>query len=556
MGNRFTKYVDPMAASQEAIKQREAQIGRNPYQDDIGVQDMNEQDILRSLEPTANRFEKYRNSPGYSVKNEQYGPLEPPPPKGFFERVGDRFAKRDQALEAASENPDFLGGNAGLMYNAVGQNLQKGLWDVPTEAMVSAERAIPQPVKEYAGDVYSNWKDTIPGRVLDPALRGAGYVMGQAAEGYDKFQKNHPTAGLYLDSTLGFGNAALSALPVKGESLPSRTVGAGQTAATGAIAAADDVVKPFKRYAPQINSENARQIGGQLMESAKKSGAVINPEAAASFVDDVSRKIKPAGNWEAAATIKSEVDDIVESLAALRGQPMGLDDAMGLESRIGKLAYSPKNYQMGKFTPEGKQLLDIKHSLERMIENAADSGLVSGDAAAISTWREGQKYWSASVRARELENIIENAQYFDHPATAIRVGMRNILKNPNKIAKYSTAEVKAIKRAAKTGVVTDMYRLGASGLGPVVSGAIGGTVGTMIGGPVGGAVGAAAAAGPSFALREGSKAIAAARQTARGKKALDAVLKNSVGVPTKKLTMKQIMALPPEQAKLYLRQIK
>lgn len=516
-------------------------VKKKPYKDDIGVSPMNEQDIYRAI--GGNPFDQFEPETSQNIPANEGD-------RGFFQRVGDRFEKRNQALENASQNSDFMGGNAGLMYNAIGQTLQKGLYDIPTEAMVSAGKAIPQPVKNFASDVYSDFKNTIPGSVVDTAARGASYVMDQASQGYDKFQRNHPTAGLYLDSTLGFGNAALAALPVKGESIPSRAVGAGQKAVKNTE---KFYAQNIRKYSPDISPDEIRQIGGQLIDKANKSGAVIKPEAATGFIDDIARKISPKGKWEGAATLKSEVDDIVSNLAELRGQPMSLDDAMGLESRLGKLAYSTKNYSMGKFSPEGKQLIDIKGALSDMIDNAAESGLVAGDESAISAWREGQKYWSASIKARDIDRIIENAQYMDNPATSIRVGMRGIIRDKNKFSKLSDEQKFYVRRAAKTGVITDAYRAGSSLLGPIITGSIGGTAGALVGGLPGAAIGAAASAAPSYFLRTVAKEAATARQTKRAMRAYESMIEG-VG-PTKKLTMKQIMALPPDQAKLYLKNI-
>lgn len=557
--NPYEKYKRPPALP---LNMRET-----PPIDDVGVTPMSESDVYEAV--GGNPYEKYAKAPQPTEQlrpkepiqeiarlssPKQYGPPEAP---NFFERVGADFQKRDENLQKASENPDFFGGEAGLMYNAIGQNFQKYLSDVPGEAIVSAGKAIPQPLKDYGSRVYSNFKGGTFGPLINAPIDAAGYVLGQAAEGYDKFKRNNPTAGLYADSTLGYGNAALAALPVKGESLPSRAIGAGQELV-------DDAAKPVAKFAeqnlikhaPDISSDSVRQIGGDLMSKAGKSGAVIHPQAATGFIDDVVNKVQPKGVWAKAANIRTEVDDIVENMAALRGQAMSLEDAMELESTIGKLAYSPKNYSMGKFTPEGSQLLKIKNSLSDMVDNAADAGLVTGDANAIAAWREGQKYWAASVRARKLENIIENAGYMDSPAKSIQVGMKNLIKNKNEFSKYSKAEQALIRQAATTGVVTDFYRIGASGLGPLAAGAVGGAVGMAVGGPLGAAVGTVSSAAASNVGREASKAIATSRQMARANKAYKAVAAESVGLPTKSLTMKQIMALPPDQAKLYLKNLK
>lgn len=178
-------------------------------------------DQFDAPQTTGGNFFDQFDSP--ALKSEAYGP-KAPQEKGFFERVGDKFDKRNKDLEAASYNPDFVGGNAGLMYNAIGQTLQKGLLDVPSEALTSVNKAIPQSVKDFGADVYTGLKNDPVSHLPVRALELAGGILSEASQGYDKFKRNHPTAGLYLDSTAGFGNAALSTVPVKGQSVPSRAV--------------------------------------------------------------------------------------------------------------------------------------------------------------------------------------------------------------------------------------------------------------------------------------------------------------------------------------------
>lgn len=475
------------------------------------------------------------------------------PPQTFSQRLEADWQKRQAKIDQAAQ----LGAKGKMSPEAVGfvsgaNRVGYYFGDVPGEVAKSTIQALPQGIKDTASNVgnfvYSGLSS---GPLVGPALRGAGGVLSQAAQGYNKFKQNNPELGLLTDAAIDVGTGAAWVAP-----LPKGS-GSTITPATAVLGAPKTAVKTAfpTKYAPDISSDAVRKMGGQLIDKASKTGAVIKPEAAASFIDDITTKIKPRGQWASAAKVRTEVDDIVENMAALKGQPMGLDDAMELESVLGKAAYSPKNYQMGKFTPEGLQIKKIQESLADMIDNAANAGLVSGDQTAVANWREGQKYWAASVRARELENIIENAQNFDHPATAIRVGMRNIIKNKSKFNKYTPNQQKLIKEAAKTGIVTDALRLGGSGLGPIISGTLGAGAGLVAGGPVGAAIGAAAAAGPSYAIREASKNIATARQMARANKAYETIAAESVGLPTKKLTVKEIMALPPKQAEMYLKNV-
>lgn len=516
MANRFEKYKQPQTLPFKG----------NPYVDDLGASGVSEDEIYRAMgaemPAKQNRFSKY------SQPQEQFGPAQPPPPKGFFGRVGDKFEQRNQRLAAASENPDFVGGDAGLMYNALGQTLQKGLWDVPNEAMVSAGRAIPQPVKDFGADVYSNFKTTIPGRVIDPALRGAGYVMGQAAEGYDKFQRNHPTAGLYLDSTLGFGNAALAAVPVRGESIPSRTLAPVERRLN------------TKTVLPTV--QKVKDKSQSLFQSGLQKGASFTDDAADEIIKVVQQE-RVSDPFATAALGANEMDDVAKRLAEARKNPMTLDSYESLDKEWGSLGHQA--------SIAGKDNLARQYDLlqAKLREVAQNPNFIKGSQDGVNDYQKAVKLWAVRSKMRDIEQINEHAKYYvGGEAAGIKAGYARLAKS-NKIYKYSPKEARMIKKAAQTGYTEGLMRTLGSRL-MVIGGAI-----------KGGPAGATAAYVASQGMRGGAATMKGIESGRIGKSIAKEAVKISPDLATTaqripKLELQKILRLPPKEAKAALAQIK
>jgi len=150
---------------------------------------------------------------------------------------------------------------------------------------------------------------------------------------------------------------------------------------------------------------------------------------------------------------------------------------------------------------------------------------------------------------KEIERIIEKAKDKEQPVTAIKNGFKALLTRGDKLKGYSPQEVQAIRKAAETGVVTDVIKLAGSGLVPIGAGIVGGS-----GGIVGGALGALTGA----AIQQSAKKLGTARQMGRAENALKATAKSSgMVIPSakygsKKITpemIDQILSLPPDQAR-------
>lgn len=517
--------------------------GDGQYVDDIGVLDMTEEDILRAIDPQAvtKPWEKFSPEmqgpvdPNWRYMQESHNVQLPDSQKGFFARVGEDMVRRanmGQEIDAARMRGEQGAIESGFQKaGKVGAGL---LNDVVTEGFVSAGRglsnvvpdAIEKPILQAGSNVVDYLGNTAP-------VRGAMDVAQQAVQAYGDFAENNPRAARNIEATANLGGLLAAGRTAASPRVTGAVDSAVQTGKKSVDKASDFYIENFARYAPDLSSDNVRKLGGELFQKAQAQGGVIAPDTADMFRDKVLSKLSLDGEAKlfssnpVAERLSKYIDDF-------KGQPMTFETAKNIDEALGDLAYATAD-NFGKLDSTGKKFLDLQHDLRSAMDTLPNS----------ETINEARKFWSASLKMRDIERIIEKASSREQPVTSLKNGFSNLL-NSKAILKYSPAEVKAIERAAKTGIVTDAVKLTGSGLVPIIAGA-GGAAAT-------GGVGALAAI-PAYAVQQGAKNVGVSRQMGRANDALQSVVRNSVNAPTKKLTMKQIMALPPDEAKFYLSQL-
>lgn len=387
--------------------------------------------------------------------------------------------QRAKIQEAKQENP-YIGGAAEIG-GAIGPGIA----------------AIPKSVLGWAGS----------GGRLARSLKGAavGAPVAGASGAVYGFGTGEGSAGQRLDDAASMGTTSA----IAGAALPLG-IGAVGAAAPYVGKAISGAVTP---RGPQLTAEQLREIGSQSFKAAEAAGGALKSNLVDDFITTLSKK---APQTEAGKAIAGEsaYSKMLERLESLRGKPMSLEAAQEADSVLGDMAYSTLD-KFGKVTNEGRLYQNAQQTLRKMIENAGPEELVN--KGAFDTLKEARKFWSASLRMRDVERIINNAQYFEQPATAIRTGFRQMLRNKDSLKGFTKEEVKAIEKAATTGVVTDLFRLAGSGLGPIISGSAGAVA---AGGPAG-----ALAALPAYAVQQGAKAIAQGRQMNRAQGVSSAIQK-------------------------------
>lgn len=304
--------------------------------------------------------------------------------------------------------------------------------------------------------------------------------------------------GSELAVPLGMQSKAASGAPkaidaIRGVLNPAEPIAqmAAQKYATPAIQQAAS-----KFTAPK--SEDIRKLASKSYQDADSAGGVLKPEFTNKFVDDLDKMLPQTEKGKILQGKDSPVATVIERMKSFRDQPMTLQEAQ----EIDELLADQITYDLGKMTKEGKKIFDIQTSLRETIDSAADTDIIGGRGG-FEALKEGRKLWSKSLKLRDVERIMERAEMMDVPATGIKTGFRTLLSNPNRMRGFNAAEKEAIKKAAETGIVTDILRVAGSRLVPIASGAVG--YGT--GGPIGSMVSGGLSYGASTLSRNGATAI-------------------------------------------------
>lgn len=423
---------------------------------------------------------------------------------GFADEVSDPLGA---IVATAMRNPKALI-NKDAMFNdpALAQELSNARQSTQTQLNSElSQRPVASIAANLAGGLATGGVGgtTKAGASLANSLR-TGNLATRAAKG--------AVAGAASGGLFGYGSGE------DGDRLSSAGTGALYGAAIGgAIPVAARGLNKLNSKTIIPSSDDIKKLAQQKYTYADQVGGKLKPEFTNSFVDLV-QGMRPQTSIGRAVGGDSELTKLADKLETVRNQPMTLQAAQEVDELLGDAVDG--FYKDGKLAKEGKKLLDVQTSLREEIENAGESA-VEGGKQGFDALKDGRKLWSASQRMRDIERIINRAEDYQVPATAIKTGFRT-LKNSSRYRGYSAAEKAAIDRAAKTGIATDILSVFGSRLGPLAAGAVGGTVGAA-GGPLGALAGAATTGLIGHAASSASRAGAYALQKGRAVGATKAI---------------------------------
>lgn len=437
-------------------------------------------------------YQKINLAPAQPEAPEQAQPEQPQQPEqepGFFGRLAEDVQRRGgmaREIKAATDAGEQSKAEEVLqMAGKVGAGF---VGDVTGNVMEAAD--------DLTGNVVSGgakWAAKQVGKL--PSIGGgtlADHLPGEVAmlaEKYGDFQEENPRAARNLEAIVNLGAFLYPAAK------------SGEKVIKGGKAAAGKIARNAKLNMEKLNSEQLRKMGSDLFKRADELGGVLKPEATNNFIDDLAGAV-PQTRFGKAFEGENAVTRMLERVKSLKDQPMTLSDAREVDEILGNMAYSPANMADGKFSAEGRHFLEMQAKLRRMIENAGDDAVVGGKEG-FEAVKEARKVWSASLRLRDVERIIENADNYQVPATAIKTGFRTMLRNKNRLTGFTDAEIKAMKKAAQTGLMTDVLGVFGSRLVPIAAGG----AGYATGGPLGAAASGLATYATSSAARAGATKI-------------------------------------------------
>lgn len=367
---------------------------------------------------------------------------------------------------------------------------------------------------------------------------------GTGARALKAYMAAIPTTGAYMYGTaegdLGERAKEVGASPLLyAAAAPAAVIGG---------AALGKALNKFTSKPSSLTAEEIRDVGSALYKKAEQKGGTLKPEIMDNFIDDV-QKMQPQTEIGRALEGESPVSTALNALDVMRGKPLTLEGAKEADEILGNLAYKNVD-KFGKIDATGKKFLDMQTTLRKSIEDAPESAFVGGKEG-FEAVKDARRFWATQLRMRDIERVIDNAEYYEQPSTAIKTGFRTIMKS-EKFSQYTKEEQALIKKAAQTGIVEGGLRLAGSGLVPIIAG----TTGAVASGGIGGAASALAGYGAQQAAKKAAEGIRYSKSgkvtkkimeripEAQGRTANEIIGMIERGEP---LTKKVIDALPQEQ---------
>lgn len=437
---------------------------------------------------------------------QKMGGLPQPESGGFLQGVGETVGKRHDELQGIVKQ--YQDGNQGLLetgFQFVGKGGAGTLNDIAGEGFKSMGRGVSSLTPDFIEEPVKNVARSV-GRYV--ANSPAGDLAKSAISGYQNFATNHPRAARNIEAATNLGTMLPLAGPVgragavAAPAIADATIAGAKTVGRSALSAAERL--NTRTVIP--TSEEVRIKAGDLFKQLDNSGVSLSPDVADKFRGTVIQNLNLNGEAKLFAS-NPVAERLVNNIGEFAGKPMTFGTAKQIDEALGDLAYSTMD-NFGKLDATGKKFLDLQGVLRESMES------VPGN----ETLTEARKLWSSSLRMRDIERIVERSRGKEQPATVIKNGFNTLLNRGDKLKSYSPAEVRAIQKAAQTGIVTDAFKLAGSGLVPI---------GSAVAGAFGGPIGSALGFGAGYIAQQGAKAVGIARQTSRANKAIRAVAEGS-----------------------------
>lgn len=384
-----------------------------------------------------------------------------------------------------------LGSELGILGNVAGQ----GIANVASAGFNALPERWQDIAKQKANDII---RSDIGQKGIE-AMKFGGDI-------WDAFAEKNPVVARTLGAVGNIG-AFVTPIPGLGRSGARLTKEAAEVGSGALKNIAGDIVEGAKPLPPIPSAESVKDISRTSFKEADEIGGKLKPENSIKFVDSLE-SLKKQTKWGEATTGEDAITKLVERYKPLKDEPITLAAAQEIDEGLGQLIdgfYDAK----GKISKEGLKVQKAQHAFRDMIENIPESE-IEGGKAGFDAWKRGQKEWSTAVRLAEMERIIARAETMDNPATSLKAGFRMLERTG--MRGYSDAEKKAIREAARSGVIGSTLRtvLGSrligTGIGTIV-GATGGPVSAALGGTIGAAQsGLSRKAAESIAMKRVNKA--------------------------------------------------
>jgi len=287
-----------------------------------------------------------------------------------------------------------------------------------------------------------------------------------------------------------------------------------------------------KTTLPKANE--IKQVSQKLYESARQKGAKFTQGATNELWAAVDKQL-PQDEFSKIAIGDNPLSQFAKRLDGVSHQKMTLESFENLDKYLG--AEGQKAFKSGD-NDLARRFGEIQGKFREVVTN---DKFIRGSREAIHEHRKATDLWRSFAKMRDVEEILQNAQYYaGGEAAGIKAGFASLAKSPSKLRGYKPNEVKAIQRAAKTGMTEGLLRTMGSRLMTIGGFASGGVPGALIGHAA------------SSISRGGAAMLKGADATRVGK-----MIAKNAGIATEKQRipvdkLAEIMGLPPAQAKQLL----
>lgn len=301
---------------------------------------------------------------------------------------------------------------------------------------------------------------TKAGAALGNSLRG-GAILGKELGTTGRIIKG-AAAGSAFGAASGAGTAGYNqSLSGAGEGAIFGAVAGGAIPAVGAMG--KKLIGAFKESNPLLNSEQVKSLASQAYNNATQSGGVLTSQFTNKFVDELN-SVLPQTQAGKLVAGESKLSEIVNRMKGLRNRNITLQEAQEIDEFLGDTI---DNFvDAGRLTKEGVRLKSIQDTFRNMVDSATPD-MVIGGKAGFDALKDGRFFWSQSAKMRDIEKIITRAEMMENPATGLKTGFRTLYNNPNRIKSFTPDERELIRKAADTGVTTEILRTLGSRLMPI-----------------------------------------------------------------------------------------
>ena len=281
--------------------------------------------------------------------------------------------------------------------------------------------------------------------------------------------------------------------------------------------------------------------GSNAYSRMKATGAIFKPQTSFNIIGDVTGKLKADGLLNSG--LHGKTMSVLEDLSNASKGGLDLESLDQYRQLFGQIAgnMTPDNLQ------DARKASLVIDAIDEAVDGIKDKDLLQGSTAAIDALNEGRAHWRTQKKFQMITDVVRKA---DGDPNYIKREIKKIADSPKKTRGMSAAEVKALQDAASlSGGEGVMKMLGKFGI-DFGNSRIGNTALPVVGGLL---TGAASGAGAGVALPVvGTAARYGQKLAARGK--VEDLLK--LIESGKPVTSKQIMALPPSQAKQLLQALR